>query len=742
MAAESYDDCWLRYDRIEDDARRETAQRLCSHVYAPERSPQHGAVRDELRRGLRGLLGREPHCWQHPPRSADGFLSVGQPDLLAVVDDCVDRERVAALDDDGFLLTTATWEGTDCLVLTAPTDRGLVYGTFHLLRLLATGADPAAIDVVEEPATAQRLVNQWDEPFRDGVERGYAGSSIFRWHQLPDCRERYEDYARLLASIGINGIVLNDVNTTRPSSPGDLPGTTAWEGVHLLDDDHLDRVAALAAVFRRYGVRTYLAVNFAAPTIVGDLDTADPLDPDVEAWWERRVDAVYDAIPDFGGFLVKADSEGEPGPFDYGRSHAEGANCLARALAPHSGRVFWRAFVYHDHEDRAVQAGETFEPLDGAFRENVTLQVKHGPIDFQPREPVSTLFCSLSETNLGCELQCTQEYTGQAVHACYHGPLWEEVLSFDTHVPEGGTTLADRLREGDGKGLVGVANVGDDPSWFGHDLAGANLYAFGRLAWEPARSAEAVAREWARQTFSADPDHGDASDADADDTDVTDIDNATDADDTADDTTDDADVVETVVDVLLDSSQAAVQYHTGGLGLHHLMYNGEARLENHYDPEPEAWPEYHGASADGVGVDRTSTGSGYAAQYPEPIASRYDDPERCPEELLLFFHHVPWDFELDDGTTVIQRLYDDCHEGVETVAALRDRWESLDGEIDDRRHRRVAERFDEHLLQARRWRDALCAFFYEHAEIPDAKGRVPNDGLRAVEGERVGDATD
>ncbi|MFC6724333.1 alpha-glucuronidase family glycosyl hydrolase, partial [Halobium palmae] len=609
-----------------------------------------------------------------------------------VVADRVPRETVDSLADGGYLLRSAEWEGWDVVVVTAPTDRGLVYGTFHLLRRMALGQPVADLDVVEEPTNPERIVDHWDDPFRRSVERGYAGQSIFDFEALPDLRERYVDYARLLASVGINGIVVNNVNTQIPgrdSANGAMDELAGWR---LLESRYLEKLTGLASVFRRYGIRTYLSVNFGAPEKVGGLETSDPNDERVEAWWAEKVDEVYDLIPDFGGFLVKADSEGQPGPYDYDADHVDGANVLARALEPHGGRVWWRAFVYGSHRDRAVQQFDTFEELDGEFRDNVTVQVKNGPIDFQPREPVSPMFGQMPDTDLGLELQITGEYTGQHVHACYHVPMWKEVLEFDTD-PEGHGKRVKELFTEEGAGMAGVGGPGEDPNWTGHYLAQANLYGYGRLAWDPDLETAEITEEWVGQTFGHDPT-----------------------------------VVETVTGIVHDSWPAVVDYTTGGLGLMHMMYNGSARLENHYDPNPEEWPGYTGASADGIGKDRNSAGNGYAQQYPEALAERYDDPETCPRELLLFFHHLPWEYELDDGRTVVQTLYDNCYAGVEAAEGLRERWATLEGRVDEERHRHVAERFDEQALQARRWADALSEFFYAHSGVPDAEGRVPNDG--------------
>ena len=683
-----YDDCWLRYREVSDDDRLAVYRRLCTHAYVSEGARELGAVREELRRGLGGLLGRDPHLWQHPPRTVDGFLAIGTPADMAVVADAVDEARVADLTDGGYVITTSQWEGTDTLVVTARSDSGLVYGTFHLLRLLATHRDIADLHVVEEPASPDRLINHWDNPFRGSVERGYAGQTLFDFETLPDLRERYREYARLLASVGINGIVLNNVNTQIPDRASADDAAAELDGWRLLESRHLEDLTGLASLFRRYGISTYLSVNFGAPEKIGDLETSDPNHPAVEQWWAQKADEIYDLIPDFGGFLVKADSEGQPGPYNYDADHVDGANLLARALEPHGGRVWWRAFVYGSHKDRAVQQYDTFEPLDGDFHENVTIQVKNGPIDFQPREPISPVFGQMPETDFGLELQITGEYTGQHVHTCYHVPMWTEVLEFDTD-PEGHGKRVKELFTDEGTGMAGVGGPGRDRNWTGHYLAQANLYGYGRLTWDPDIDTAEVTDEWVRQTFGHDPA-----------------------------------VVETVTGILHDSWPAVIDYATGGLGLMHMMYNGSAPLENHYDPNPEEWPGYTGATADGIGKDRNSSGNGYAQQYPEALADQYDNPESCPRELLLFFHHLPWDYELDDGRTVVQTLYDNCYAGVDEAQRLRDEWRSVEGAIDERRYRHVAERFEEQVDHARLWRDTLCAFFYEHSGIPDEHGRV------------------
>jgi len=470
---------------------------------------------------------------------------------------------------------------------------------------MAAGEPIDDLDLVEEPRNAERLA---DQPVGRTVPRhGRAGLRRRVHLQVgapPDLRERYFDYARLLASVGINGIVLNDVNTTRPERPGDLAATGEFEGLDLLDERHLPKVAALAAVFRRYGIRTYLSVNYASPMFVGGLDTADPLDDAVEAWWAEKVEAVYDLIPDFGGFLVKADSEGQPGPYDYDRSHAEGPTSSVgrsnRTTGASTGaRSSTRPRRPCGAGPRHLRAPGRRLPREG-HRPG-----ENGPIDFQPREPVSTLFGDMPETHLACELQITQEYTGQGVHVCSHVPLWEEFFAFDT-------TPTARERRSPRRSPARTARASPASATSARTATGSattsgiNLYGFGRLAWDPTLDGESVTEEWVRLTFGDDPE-----------------------------------VVETVTEILQDSWEATVDYETGGLGLIHMMYNGEARLENHYDPAPEEWPGYTGATADGIGYDRSSSGSDYVDQFADPVAERYDDPETCPRELLLFFHHLP-----------------------------------------------------------------------------------------------------
>ncbi len=529
------------------------------------------------------------------------------------------------------------------------------------------------------PRIRHRVLDHWDNLDRT-VERGYAGFSLWDWHKLPDYRDpRYTDYARANASIGINGTVLTNVNADATS----------------LTPPYLAKAAALADVFRPYGIRVYLSARFSAPIEIGGLKTADPLDPEVAAWWKRKADEIYGVIPDFGGFLVKANSEGQPGPQDYGRTHADGANMLADALSPHGGIVMWRAFVYSHEvpEDRAKQAYDEFHPLDGAFRPNVLVQVKNGPIDFQPREPFHPLFGAMPKTPLMLELQITQEYLGFATHLVFLGPLFEEVLQADTYAKGQGSTVA-RVVDGtlDGHeltGIAGVANTGTDRNWCGSVFACANWYAFGRLAWDHATSSERIADEWA-----------------------------------ADDVHERSRVPGAPSrEMMLASREAAVDYMTP-LGLVHLM----ARNHHHGPgpwvsggPRPD-WTSvyYHRADANGIGFDRTATGSNAVGQYAPPVRDEFASLERVPEEYLLFFHHVPWDHRMRSGDTLWEELVDRYYGGVQQVRWMQERWDSVAKEIDPERYEQVRVFLEIQEREARWWRDACVLYFqtFSKREIP------------------------
>ena len=585
---------------------------------------------------------------------------------------------LAGLGDEGYLVRRAAVGGRDVILVTGNSDRAVLYGAFALIRARNTGADLTRIDLKSAPRVAVRVLDHWDN--LDGsVERGYAGASLWDWWKLPDFKDpRYTDYARANASLGINGAVLNNVNAMPDS----------------LTAPYIAKAAALADVFRPWGIKVYLSARFSAPIELGGLKTADPLDPQVRAWWKAKADEIYRAIPDFGGFLVKANSEGQPGPRDYHRTHADGANMLAAALKPHGGIVMWRAFVYAetDPEDRAKQAYTEFHPLDGKFADNVLVQVKNGPIDFQPREPFHPLFGAMPKTPIMLEVQITKEYLGFATHLAYLGSLFSETLDSDTYAKGKGSTVADVI---DGSldhhklsGMAGVANIGRDRDWTGSTFNQANWYAFGRLAWDPTLSPEVIAREWAQQTFGPDPR-----------------------------------VTDTAVTMMMQSREAVVNY-TGPLGLAHLMGTG-----HHYGPAPWvsnlARPEwnpvyYHRADAKGIGFDRTATGSDAIAQYQPEIAKRLADPRTTPENELLWFHHLPWDWKMKSGDTLWQALVSHYDLGVSTVAKMQAEWETTRPFVDPERWQQTASFLAIQHREAKWWRDASLAYWMSlnHLSLP------------------------
>lgn len=580
----------------------------------------------------------------------------GEVDLQLCADETHRR-----LGKEGYTIRTS--EGKT--VLGAATEQGLLYATYHLLRLQAEGADCTQLDIQEKPAFDIRVLNHWDN--LDGtIERGYAGRSLWKWEELTDSvSARYREYARANASVGINGTVLNNVN----ASP------------EILSADYLQKVRKLADVFRPYGIKVYLSVNFASPMKLGGLSTADPLDEEVACWWKEKVREIYGLIPDFGGFLVKANSEGQPGPCDYGRTHAEGANMLAEALKPYGGIVMWRAFVYSPSDaDRAKQAYLEFQPLDGRFRDNVMVQVKNGPIDFQPREPYSPLFGAMPHTPLMVEFQITQEYLGHSNHLAYLATMWKEFYRY--------------VQPSSLKGVAGVVNVGDHVNWCGHDFAQANWYAYGRLAWNPDLSAEEIAREWLAQTF-----------------------------------TTDRRFVEPMTQVMMDSREAVVDYMMP-LGLHHIFAWG-----HHYGPEP--WCEvpgaradwlpsyYHQADKEGLGFDRSRSGSDAVSQYPDSLARVFNSLEQCPEEYLLWFHHVNWNHLLHSGRSLWDELCYKYQKGVDEVRAFQRVWKEMKPYVDAERYQAVAERLDIQAHDAVWWKDACLEYFRTFSKQPYPKGVEP-----------------
>lgn len=671
-AAEDGYELWLRYRPLGGAAQAQLQAGARSLVLATPATPTVDAAVAELRRGVAGLAGRAPAL---SPRAVPGALVLAtRAQAPAGLDVPWDE-----LGDEGYALRRQTLQGADVTVIAANTERGLLYGAFAWLRAAQTGADMRRLDQRAAPKVALRLLNHWDNLDRH-VERGYAGASLWDWWKLPDILDpRYVDYARANASLGINGTVLNNVNAKADS----------------LTAPYLAKAAALAGVFRPYGIKVYLSARFSAPVELGGLKTADPLDPAVRAWWRAKADEIYRAIPDFGGFLVKANSEGQPGPQDYGRNHADGANMLAEALQPHGGVVLWRAFVYSpDATDRAAQAYAEFQPLDGKFAPNVIVQVKNGAIDFQPREPFHPLFGAMPKTPLALELQITKEYLGFSTHLVYLGSLFEEVLKADTG--HGGTVarvVDGRLNKHPLTAIAGVANIGTDRNWSGSQFDQANWYAFGRLAWDPDASAAQVARDWVAQTFTRRPAARDA-----------------------------------IVELMLASREAVVDYMTP-LGLHHLMDTG-----HHYGPGPWVnnleradWnPTYfHKAGRDGIGFDRTATGSNAVAQYAPAIARQWADPRTTPPELLLWFHHLPWDHAMPSGRTLWAELIWRYDRGVATVGDMGRRWATLKADVDPQRHAEVTAYLAVQAREARWWRDACIAYFQSVSGLPLPAGVAP-----------------
>jgi alpha-glucuronidase len=675
--AEDGYELWLRYRPVQG-ALLEEYRGAARQLVPLGDSPILVAAQAELSRGLAGLLAAAPPALKEP--TADGailFGPIASPLIAKLI------PALQHVGPEGYVIRSVSLDGQRMIVIGANRDIGVLYGVFHFLRLLQTRQSLANLDLSSSPHIQHRVLNHWDNLDRT-VERGYAGASIWDWHKLPEYLDpRYTDYARACASLGINGTVLTNVaaNATSLTAP------------------YIEKAAALASVFRPYGLRVYLTARFSAPLEIGGLKTADPLDPGVRAWWKNKANEIYRSIPDFGGFLVKANSEGQPGPQDYGRSHADGANMLADALEPYGGIVMWRAFVYSSEqpEDRAKQAYNEFVPLDGKFRGNVLLQVKNGPIDFQPREPFHPLFGAMPKTPLVLEVQITKEYLGFTTHLAYLGPLYEEALRSDTHAKGSGSTVAKVI---DGTlhgykltGIAGVSNVGTDRNWTGSHFDQANWYAFGRLSWDPTLGSKSIAEEWVRMTFTNDPGF-----------------------------------VSPVVQLMMGSRETVVDYMTP-LGLHHLMARG-----HHYGPGP--WVDdaqradwnsvyYHRADHVGIGFDRTTRGSNAVSQYAPAVAAEFNDLKRTPEQFLLWFHHVPWDHRLSSGNTLWDELAYRYTRGVEGVRVMRKTWAGLATYIDAQRYAQVATFLDIQEKEARWWRDASIAYFQTISRRPLPPGFDP-----------------
>jgi len=679
LRAETGYDLWLRYRRVSDAARLAEYRRVFARVSVEGTSPTARVTRDELTLALRGLLDTSVTV---------GFMAGGNPGLIVGT---ATSPAIAALlpvserppaGRESFVIANVKVGRQTVIVVAGSSDVGALYGAFALLRELQMQRPVVSLETKSVPRIRRRLLDHWDN--LDGsVERGYAGASLWDWGRLPDTLSpRYRDYARANASIGINGVVLTNVNAN----------------ARVLTPEYLTKVAALANVFRPYGITVYLTARFSAPIELGGLKTADPLDSTVRAWWRAKADEIYRNVPDFGGFLVKANSEGQPGPQDYHRSHADGANMLADAVAPHHGVVMWRAFVYSNDVpvDRVKQAYDEFTPLDGVFRANVLIQTKNGPLDFQPREPFHPLFGALPKTAQVLEFQITKEYLGEDTHLVYLAPLFKEVLDADTYARGPGSTVArviDGTLQGQREtGIAGVANIGSDTNWTGSQFNQANWYAFGRLAWDHRLTPAGIADEWIRATF----------------------------------TNDDASV-RAIAHVMLVSREAAVNYMTP-LGLAHIMGSN-----HHYGPAPWArlsradWspPYFHRADSVGVGFDRTEKGSDALAQYAQPLRDRLANRATVPDSLLLWFHHVGWREPMRSGRSLWDELALHYQTGVDTVRAMRRQWQGVRGSIDAPRFAEVDSFLTIQEMEARWWRDAALQYFASFSHMPLPAGVEP-----------------
>ncbi len=663
---------WLRYRKVDDKGRLAQYRKALGSAAVLGKGATIDIIKKELKRALPALLDKPISVISKKPSS--NALVAAKVDDLKTLNITIPQEKLNKLGEEGFLIREQKAGKNNLILITGKTGPAVLASTFHFLRLLQTHRDISKLDITSSPRVRRRIQSHWDN-IDGSIERGYAGKSIWNWQALPQIiDERYHDYARACASLGLNGSILNNANA-QPES---------------LTNEYLIKTAALADVFRPYGIRVYLTAVFTAPMQLGGLETSDPRVKAIAEWWKKKADEIYKLIPDFGGFQIKANSEGQPGPQDYGANHDDGANMLADALGPHGGIVLWRAFVYDTtiDADRHKCANKEFVPLDGRFRHNVFVQAKNGAIDFQPREPFHPLFGAMEKTPVAPEVQITQEYLGQSLHLVYLAGMWKEVLDSETYAKGPGSTVT-KIIDGSLYGhkdsaIVGVSNVGSDRNWCGHHFSQANLYAYGRLAWDYELSAETIADEWIRMTWSSEQD-----------------------------------VLNTLKDIMLGSWQACIDYMTP-LGLHHIMQEG-----HHYGPDPafDAAPRedwsctfYHRADAEGLGFNRSSTGSNAVGQYHSPLRDEFDNLETCPEKYLLWFHHVPWGHRLQSGRTLWEELQHRYDVGVEFVDKMCDIWQSLKNRIDPQRHEHVSRRLEEQQKNARLWRDVCIGYFRRFAE--------------------------
>lgn len=671
--AEDGYDLWLRYQKITDITIAEEYSDKIESVWLAEENATFNVISEEIKKAYGGMLDINPLFEKSIPKN--NCLVIGTVESLKSVCSEKDLEKLVDLGNDGYIIFSKTINKNSILFIAGNKSIGALYGTFHFIRMLQIQSNITNLNVSESPKINHRILNHWDNLDRT-VERGYAGFSIWDWHKLPKyIDQRYIDYARANSSIGINGTVLNNVNSNSL----------------ILTDEYIEKVAALANIFRPYGIKVYLTARFSSPIEIGGLETADPLNQDVILWWKNKVDEIYQKIPDFGGFLVKANSEGQPGPQNYNRNHAEGANLLADALAPFGGIVMWRAFVYshEEDEDRAKQANNEFEPLDGQFRDNVIIQVKNGAIDFQPREPFHPLFGSMPKTHMALEFQITQEYLGQGTHLVYLAPLFKECLESDTYKSGPGSTVAKVI---DGSlynqklsVIAGVSNIGNDINWTGHHFGQANWYAFGRLAWDHSLMSDQIAKEWISLTFS-----------------------------------NNEETINAISRIMLPSREVCVNYMTP-LGLHHIM-----GWDHHYGPGPWVnigridWTSlyYHQADSAGIGFDRTQSGSDALSQYAYEYEKQYSNLKTCPEKYLLWFHHPDWDYITNSGRTLWNEIVYRYYKGSDDVNQMTKQWSALKGKIDDERFKHVSAFLEIQKEESEWWRNACLLYFQTFSGKP------------------------
>lgn len=664
---------WLKYDLLSSNIKNIYVKQVKS-IYVTNPSPTINIAKQELTTAIKGLLG-----YQTTEKSIinDGsILLVKSSDLKKYNFNTADVPE----NPEGYLIKTTTINGNRVILITSKTDLGILYGTFAFIKQLQLQQNITTLSIKDQPKIKNRILNHWDNLDRT-VERGYAGFSLWNWQTLPVYIDpRYIDYARANASIGINGTVLNNVNAN----------------ALILTKDWLLKVKALADAFRPYGIKVYLTARFSAPIEIGGLKTADPLDKDVINWWKEKANEIYNVIPDFGGYLVKANSEGQPGPQNYNRNHADGANMLAKSLAPHGGIVMWRAFVYDNKvpDDRAKQAYNEFKPLDGTFDENVIIQVKNGAIDFQPREPFHPLFGAMPKTSTMLEFQLTQEYLGMSTNLVFLGTLFKETLAADTYAKGKGSTVANvidgSLYGNKNSAIAGVANIGNDVNWCGHPFAQSNWYAFGKLAWNDEISASQIANDWLKMTFRTD-----------------------------------LATIKKLNEMMMKSRGTVVNYMTP-LGLHHIM-----GWDHHYGPGPwikdkprADWTSvyYHQADKNGIGFNRTSTGSNALVQYFPAVAEQFTNLKTCPEELLLWFHHLPWDYKLKSGDKLWDEMVKKYYQGADEVKQMQVTWDGLQKQLDPAIYHQVKQLLSVQYDEAIWWRNACVLYFQSKSGLPIPAG--------------------